>query len=115
MSFLWFAVIGVVAGWLAGQIMKGAGFGHCVRARAGQTMSIDLDSNNGALNFNIFEPGMKPGEDRAMFIGSTEGARFEGVLPGDGDYILTTMLRPIAALPGVWAGGPFRRRRGHTT
>ena len=27
MNFLWFAIIGVVAGWLAGQIMKGRGFG----------------------------------------------------------------------------------------
>jgi uncharacterized membrane protein YeaQ/YmgE (transglycosylase-associated protein family) len=27
MSFLWFALIGVVAGWLAGQFMKGRGFG----------------------------------------------------------------------------------------
>ena len=27
MNILWFAVIGIVAGWLAGQIMKGRGFG----------------------------------------------------------------------------------------
>lgn len=27
MNFLWFAIVGIVAGWLAGQIMKGAGFG----------------------------------------------------------------------------------------
>ncbi len=27
MNILWFAIIGVVAGWLAGQIMKGRGFG----------------------------------------------------------------------------------------
>lgn len=27
MAFVWFAVIGIVAGWLAGQIMKGRGFG----------------------------------------------------------------------------------------
>jgi uncharacterized membrane protein YeaQ/YmgE (transglycosylase-associated protein family) len=27
MNFLWFAIIGLVAGWLAGQIMKGRGFG----------------------------------------------------------------------------------------
>jgi uncharacterized membrane protein YeaQ/YmgE (transglycosylase-associated protein family) len=27
MNFLWFAIIGIVAGWLAGQIMKGRGFG----------------------------------------------------------------------------------------
>ncbi len=27
MSFLWFLIVGIVAGWLAGQIMKGGGFG----------------------------------------------------------------------------------------
>lgn len=27
MNFVWFILIGIVAGWLAGQIMKGGGFG----------------------------------------------------------------------------------------
>ena len=27
MEFLWFILIGLVAGWLAGQLMKGGGFG----------------------------------------------------------------------------------------
>lgn len=27
MEFLWFLLIGLVAGWLAGQVMKGGGFG----------------------------------------------------------------------------------------
>lgn len=27
MSFVWFILIGICAGWLAGQIMKGGGFG----------------------------------------------------------------------------------------
>ena len=27
MGFVWFIVIGIVAGWLAGKIMKGSGFG----------------------------------------------------------------------------------------
>jgi len=27
MDFLWFLLIGVAAGWLAGQLMKGGGFG----------------------------------------------------------------------------------------
>ena len=27
MPFLWFAIIGIIAGWLAGQLMKGRGFG----------------------------------------------------------------------------------------
>lgn len=35
MSFLWFLIIGAVAGWLAGQIMKGAGFGLLVNIIVG--------------------------------------------------------------------------------
>ena len=27
MHFLWFLIIGLVAGWLAGQLMKGGGYG----------------------------------------------------------------------------------------
>ncbi|MEK7235059.1 MAG: GlsB/YeaQ/YmgE family stress response membrane protein [Nitrospirota bacterium] len=27
MNFVWFILIGIAAGWLAGQIMKGGGFG----------------------------------------------------------------------------------------
>jgi uncharacterized membrane protein YeaQ/YmgE (transglycosylase-associated protein family) len=27
MSFLWFILIGLIAGWLAGQLMKGGGYG----------------------------------------------------------------------------------------
>jgi uncharacterized membrane protein YeaQ/YmgE (transglycosylase-associated protein family) len=27
MSLLWFLIIGIVAGWLAGQLMKGGGYG----------------------------------------------------------------------------------------
>ncbi len=27
MDFIWFIIIGIVAGWLAGKIMKGGGFG----------------------------------------------------------------------------------------
>jgi len=27
MQFVWFALVGLVAGWLAGQLMKGGGFG----------------------------------------------------------------------------------------
>lgn len=27
MDFVWFILIGIVAGWLAGQIMKGGGYG----------------------------------------------------------------------------------------
>lgn len=35
MSWLWFIIIGAIAGWLAGQIMKGSGFGLLVNIIVG--------------------------------------------------------------------------------
>lgn len=35
MSFIWFLIIGAFAGWLAGVIMKGAGFGVIVNIIVG--------------------------------------------------------------------------------
>lgn len=35
MSFLWFLIIGAVAGWLAGLVMKGGGFGLLVNIIVG--------------------------------------------------------------------------------
>lgn len=35
MNFLWFLIIGAIAGWLAGLIMKGRGFGILVNMLVG--------------------------------------------------------------------------------
>ena len=35
MSFIWFLIIGAVAGWLAGRIMRGEGFGVIVNIIVG--------------------------------------------------------------------------------
>ncbi len=35
MSFIWFLIIGAVAGWLAGLVMKGGGFGLLVNIIVG--------------------------------------------------------------------------------
>jgi len=40
MSFIWFLIIGLAAGWLAGQIMKGHGFGLWVNLIIGVAGSI---------------------------------------------------------------------------
>lgn len=69
---------------------------YSVGASAGQTMSVRMDTSNGANYFNIFEPGKQPG-DAAMFIGSTSGNDFSGNLAADGDYsILVYMMRSAA-------------------
>jgi hypothetical protein len=61
-------------------------------AKAGQSMAVILETSNRSNYFNITEPG----EDSAMFIGSTSGNRFVGGLLKDGDYIVRVYLMPNA-------------------
>ncbi len=67
-----------------------------LRAKAGQSMSVILDTSNGSNYFNIFEPGKAPG-DEAMFIGSMHDGRYDGILPASGEYTLQVFLMRNAA------------------
>jgi hypothetical protein len=58
-----------------------------VRASAGQTLIVSLESAS-TTYFNINPPG----SDASMFIGSTSGNTFEGILPTDGDYTVRVYL-----------------------
>ena len=69
---------------------------YLVRAKAGQSMTVILDTKNTANYFNV----MAPGEESAMFIGSTSGNRFVGELPKDGDYTIRVYLMRSAARRG---------------
>jgi hypothetical protein len=65
-----------------------------VRAGAGQTLSVEMKTGNASSYFNILPPGSG---DVAMFIGSTSGNRFSGVLPTEGDYAIRVYLMRNAA------------------
>lgn len=67
---------------------------YVVRAAAGQTLSVEMQTGNGANYFNILPPGSS---DVAMFVGSTSGNQFSGVLPADGDYVIRVYLMRSAA------------------
>jgi len=69
---------------------------YLVRAKTGQSMTVILESKNTANYFNV----MAPGEETAMFIGSTSGSRFVGELPKDGDYTIRVYLMRSAARRG---------------
>lgn len=73
---------------------------YLLGAKAGQSMVVILNTDHNANYFNIFAPGKKPGEDEAMFIGSTEGNRYEGELSADGDYMVQVYLMRSAARRG---------------
>jgi hypothetical protein len=64
-----------------------------LNAAAGQKMEITLKSSNASNYFNV----QAPGEDTAIFIGSTSGNHYSGVLPKKGDYIVDVYLMRNAA------------------
>jgi hypothetical protein len=67
-----------------------------LNAKAGQSMAVVLNTDNASNYFNIFAAGKAPG-DAAMFIGSTQGERYAGTLPADGEYTVQVFLMRNAA------------------
>jgi len=67
---------------------------YTLRARAGQNMKVALKTSNGANYFNVLPPGSN---DAAIFIGSSDGNDWAGVLPADGDYKVRVYLMRSAA------------------
>jgi hypothetical protein len=69
---------------------------YTLRARAGQPMVVLLKATNASANFNV----LPPGSETALFVGSTSGERFEGILPADGVYRIRVYLMRSAARRG---------------
>ena len=67
MNFLIFIIIGAVAGWLAGLIMKGGGFGFLINALLGIVGGVVGGWLSDVLNFSI-------GGEFGPFITSVIGA-----------------------------------------
>ena len=67
---------------------------YTLRARAGQNMNVTLKTSNGANYFNVLPPGSN---DEAIFVGSSDGNDWAGVLPADGDYKIRVYLMRSAA------------------
>jgi hypothetical protein len=82
-------------------IVKGAIQGdttvdYLLGAQAGQTMKVTLKASNRFTYFNVMETG----KDEAIFVGSTSGDTFEGLLPVTGDYTVRVYLMRNAARRG---------------
>lgn len=67
---------------------------YLVGAGKGQTATVNLETKSSATYFNIIAPGHT---DEAIFIGSTSGKRYEGVLPDKGDYRIRVYMMRSAA------------------
>lgn len=66
---------------------------YVLRAKAGQTLTVDFKGGKGANYFNVLPPGSS-GE--AIFVGSSEGDHFKGTLPKDGEYTIRVYLMGAA-------------------
>jgi hypothetical protein len=64
-----------------------------IRARAGQTVSVRLRSDRSGTCFNLLQAG----REQALFVGSSDGRYFEGVLPADSIYSIRVYLVRSAA------------------
>lgn len=69
---------------------------YMLGAGEGQTMVVNMTSPNLSAYFNVYAPGKGPG-DEAMYVGSTEGNNFRGVLPVSGEYTVSVYLYRNAA------------------
>jgi hypothetical protein len=85
---------GATATVIKGQIKGDRYIDYKVRAGAGQKLNVELKTSNASSYFNILPPDSG---DVAMFIGSTSGNRFSGILPADGDYSIRVYLMRNAA------------------
>lgn len=78
---------------LRGQVAGDAGATYAIDGRAGQTLSVVLESRNTSLNLNLIAPDAS----EAMFIGSTQGRQARVMLPADGRYRVQVYLMRSAA------------------
>ena len=77
-------VKGTSSATLKGSIKGDQDHNYVVDARAGQTMTVNLQPTKGSPYMNINGPGAI----EAMFIGSTSGNSFSGRLPTSGRYVV---------------------------
>jgi hypothetical protein len=70
---------------ISGKIKGHDDVDYLIRASAGQTLIVDISGSKFPPYFNVLPPG-STGE--AVFVGSTSGDHYEGVLDNDGDWII---------------------------
>jgi hypothetical protein len=89
---------------------------YTVSANQGQEMHVSLNSKNKSLYFNVLAPGSN---DEAIFVGSSDGYKFDGTLSMSGTYKVRVYLMRNAArrnetanfglYVGVTGGAPQQR------
>jgi hypothetical protein len=78
---------------IKGQLKGDQYVDYQLQAGAGQTLTVTVETTNVQNYFNINPPD----SDLSMFVGSSSGNRFSGILPTDGDYTVRVYLMRAAA------------------
>jgi hypothetical protein len=84
---------GASSATVKGSISGDKSVDYKLRAKAGQTMNVNMQTSNDANYFNV----LPPGSDAAIAIGANLGNRWTGTLPVDGDYTIRVYLMRSAA------------------
>jgi hypothetical protein len=84
---------GTSAATLEGKIKGYQTVDYQLRARQGQSITVDFKPSNLSAYFNV----LPPGSETALFIGSTSGNHYAGELPADGLYTIRVYLMRSAA------------------
>lgn len=71
-----------------------------LRAATGQDLMVSLRTSNRSAYFNV----LPPGGGEALFVGSTSGDRYRGVMPRDGEVTVRVYLMRNAARRNEQAG-----------
>jgi len=66
---------------------------YSINIKAGQTLTVKMVTSNASSYFNITAPGA----EQALFIGSSEGNSYTGVVPSSGNYMIDVYLMRNAA------------------
>jgi len=85
--------VGAESSLVKGQLKGDQTVDYILRAGAGQTLNVELKGSNLQNYFNV----LAAGTDNALFIGSSSGNSFRGLLPSDGDVrVRVFLMRPAA-------------------
>lgn len=78
---------------ISGRLIGSETVDYLVSARAGETLTVRMQTTHTAAYFNV----LPPASETALFIGSMSGERFTGNLPVDGLYKIRVYLMRSAA------------------
>lgn len=85
---------GASSATIEGSVVGDSIIDYTLGARAGQTMTVSLKTDNASNYFNVLPPGST---DVAVFVGSTGGNEWNGTLTADGQHTVRVYLMRNAA------------------